>query len=152
MKPGSWINSADRIPRNPYCFRAWDSGGTTLTDATPVQINLATEDYDYNNNFATSAYTAPMAGVYHFAGAFNINGAVASGVISYAMVYVDGAVAILGASSVPASNTGASVSGDLLLAAGAVVTFRGAQDSGGNEATTATSIRTWFSGHLVHAT
>ena len=29
ITPGKW--------KNAYCFRAWDSGGTTLTDATAVQ-------------------------------------------------------------------------------------------------------------------
>jgi len=36
-------------PNNPYCFRAYDSGGTTLTDGNEVQINFATEEYDLNN-------------------------------------------------------------------------------------------------------
>lgn len=142
--PGIWTN--------PYCFRAYDSGGTTLTDNTVVQINLATEVYDYNNNFASSAYTAPVAGVYHFNGAVSISGAVATGVTAIIYIYVNGAEHTRGGRLVPTDNQGMVIGADMLLAAGDVVTLRFLQDSAGGEATTTGSNLTWFSGHLVHAT
>jgi hypothetical protein len=140
--PGIWTN--------PYCFRASDSGGTTLTDNTIVQINLATEAYDYNGNFAASAYTAPVAGVYHFSGLFTISGATANGVSQLAFIYVDGVVHTIGPRTLAQTDGGSMVTADILLAAGQVVTFRGFQNSDGNEATDTDPGRTWFAGHLVH--
>lgn len=136
---------------NPYCFRAYDSGGTTLTDGSSVQINLATEVYDYNNNFASSAYTAPFGGVWHFDACVTITGAVVTGVDFIAQIFVDGVAHSNGPRFVPINAAGVQVSADILLSAGQKVTLFCGQDSAGNEATDATSARTWFAGHLVHA-
>lgn len=137
---------------NPYCFRAYDSGGTTLTDATHVRINLATEVYDLNGDFASSIYTVPVDGVYHFDACFWISGAVATGVLAYAELYVNGAEAVRGESGLPSSNGGFGVHTDLQLAAGDTVEFYGIQDSAGSEATVASQARTYFSGHLITQT
>lgn len=138
---------------NPYCFRANDSAGTTLTDATIVQVNFGTENYDYNGNFATNAYTAPFAGVYHFDFCFTINGAIASQLDGLALIYVNGASVMTGSRYLTVTTDGAyTCSGDLLLAASDAVTCRAYQDSGGNEATKTGSSNTWFSGHLIHRT
>lgn len=152
---GTGIADGAATKSNIYCFRAYDSGGTTLTDGAIVQINLATESYDYGSNFASSAYTVPINGVYHFDGLVTITGAIVTPVNMTAYVYVNGA----GTNGFQAmnilhsvANSAVSISGDILLAAGAVVTLRCYQDSAGNEATTTTSAATFFSGHLVHAT
>lgn len=137
--------------KNPYCFRAIDSGGTTLTDATHVQIALATEVYDYNNNFASSTYTAPVAGVYHFDGGVTITGNVATGVSFWCSVWVDGAEYIRGPRITPGNNNGVGVSADVPLTVGQAVTLRGYQDSAGNEATETGTGATFFNGHLIHA-
>lgn len=143
INPGMW--------KNPFCFRAYDSGGTTLTDNAFVQINLGTESYDYNNDFATSSYTVPVNGVYHFDGTCAVDNA-STYVSLIASVYVNGTERIRGSRTTPGNgfNT-ASVSADLLLNAGDVVTFRVLQNSAGNESTETGSDRTYFSGHLVHA-
>lgn len=149
---GGWINSADTIPRNPYCFRAYASGTTTLTDNTPTKILFATEDYDYNNNFASSTYTAPVAGVYHFACAFEL-GTVSTGVLGFARIMVGGVtVAFDGTSVIPITSGRYSAAGDILLAAGDTVEAWGFQNSAGNEDTITGTASTWFSGHLVHRT
>lgn len=138
--------------KNPYCFRAYAAAATTLTDNTDIKILVATESYDYNNNFASSTYTAPVAGVYHFSANFQIDGAVASGVNGNASIWVNGAIAIAGGVYTSITFGAYSVSGDILLAAGNTVDFYGKQDSAGAEATLPGSATTWFSGHLVHAT
>lgn len=143
VTPAKWTN--------PYCFRAIDSGGTTLTDATHVQIALATEVYDYNNNFASSTYTAPVAGVYHFDGGVTITGNVATGVSFWCSVWVDGVEYIRGPRITPGNNNGVSVSADVPLTVGQAVTLRAYQDSAGNEATETGTGATFFNGHLIHA-
>lgn len=137
--------------RNPYCFSAWDSGGTTLTDNTAIQINFATELYDYNNNFASSAYTAPYAGVYHFNATVEVS-TLATGVTLILWLYVGGAAAKILQRWAPGANNSIGGATDILLTASQVVTLRVTQDSAGNETTGAAADRTYFSGHLVHRT
>lgn len=146
ITPAKWTN--------PYCFRAWDSGGTTLTDGSEVQINLATEDYDVNGNFASSAYTAPINGVYHFDGHVEISGAIVTPVFMQARIYKGATRIMRGVRHInTATNSSSLVSGDVLLAAGDVITLKAVQDSAGNETTDTTDNScTYLSGHLVHAT
>lgn len=137
--------------RNPYCFRAYASGATTLADGASTDIAFATEDYDYNNNFASSTYTAPVAGVYHFDACFTYATAISTGVIANCRIIKGGALALTGTSSVPVTNGAYSVSGDLLLAQGDTIKAAGYHDSAGAEDVATGSTQTWFSGHLVHA-
>lgn len=148
---GTGIANGAATKSNIYCFRAYDSAGTTLTDNTIVQINLATEVYDYGNNFASSAYTAPIDGVYHFDGAVAISGAVATGVAFIIYIYVAGVEHTRGPRLIPSGNDALLISADILLTAGQAVTLRALQDSAGAETTSTGSNFTWFSGHLVHA-
>lgn len=136
---------------NPFIFRAWDSATTSLTDGAVVTINLGTEVYDYNNNFAANTYTAPFAGVWHFDGCVAINGVVATGVSAFAIIYVNGAEVARGARAVPGNDFASCASTDLLLASGDAVTLRFFQDSAGVEFSLAGAHTTYFSGHLLHA-
>lgn len=54
---------------NPYKFAAYASGTTVIGSGTTATVNLATEEYDTNNNFASNVYTAPVTGFYKFDGA-----------------------------------------------------------------------------------
>lgn len=140
--------------RNPYCFRAYASGATTLTDATAVKIALATESYDYNNNFADSTYTAPVAGVYHFDSMLSHASVSATPVGAYSMIYKNGAVEVY--SEIKPGGTAKAnmsfISCDILLAANDTIELYHFQDSAGNEATLNNAGYTWLSGHLVHRT
>lgn len=134
-------------------FRAYDSGGTTLTDATPVAINFATEDYDLGSDFAASAFTAPYNGVYNFSAAVSIDSAVSTGVEMYIAFYVDGTLHTLGTRTTGlGTDSGLNIAADIKLTAGQVVTVRFYQNSAGNEATNTGSDTTWFAGHLVGRT
>jgi archaellum component FlaF (FlaF/FlaG flagellin family) len=45
-------------------FSAYASSNTTLTNATFVKVNFQTEEFDTNNNFASSRFTPTVAGYY----------------------------------------------------------------------------------------
>ncbi len=47
---------------------ASQSGSQNINDNTLTQITLGTENYDDNNNFASSTYTAPISGLYQIVG------------------------------------------------------------------------------------
>lgn len=48
---------------NPYKFSAYCSTGKSITNQSLI-VDLQTELFDTNNNFATSRYTAPVSGFY----------------------------------------------------------------------------------------
>jgi hypothetical protein len=52
------------VAGNGPAFRAYASAGTTVPDATYTKINFASEDFDTNNNFASSRFTPTVAGYY----------------------------------------------------------------------------------------
>lgn len=151
---GSGLGDATITPAkwtNPYCFRAYDSAGTSLVDGAATAVAFATEVYDHNNNFASSAYTAPVDGVYHFDFVWTM-GTIATGVDMYAAIAINAAQYARGPRNAAISNGACGISADIPLTAGQVVTFQGFQDSAGNETTATGNNQTWCSGHLVHAT
>ena len=152
---GSKLANASVTPSqwtNPYCFRAYPSSGTSIADASDTKVLFQTEDYDYNSNFATSTYTAPVTGVYHFGGRVEFATAIVSGVTTSLSLYVNAAVASKGERNNAYSTTGVcTLSTDVPVTAGQTVELYCYQDSDGAEATTATSTSTFFYGHLVHA-
>ena len=133
---------------NPYMFSAYPSSVTSLVDAIPTKITFGNEDYDYNNNFASSTYTAPVDGVYQFNATFNL-GIVVSGVVAFCAIYVNDALVKRGAKVPIISGCGATISTDILLAANDTVDVYGYQSSAGDEGTVVNADRTYFNGHLV---
>lgn len=49
-------------------FSAYQSSAQTLTSASYTKITFTTEDYDSNNNFASSRFTCTVPGIYQFTG------------------------------------------------------------------------------------
>ena len=157
IKTGQIIADAAITPAkwtNPYCFAAYGSGTTQLTDETAVKIAFATETYDYNSNFASSTYTAPVTGVYHFDALVTNSGAFVAPLTFFMSLYKNGVEFRRGLRYRPSTigNESVSISTDVLLAAGNTVDIYVYQDSGGNETTEIGEAVTWFNGHLVHIT
>lgn len=144
VTPAKWTN--------PYCFRAYATAATTLTDNTFVKVSLGGVSYDYGNNFSGSAYTAPIPGVYHFDSTVQYATAVSTPVEALNLIYVNGVRAFVGSDylALTAAAPTYQASGDILLAANDVVELYHYQNSAGNEATTTGADATWMSGHLVH--
>lgn len=118
VTPAAWTN--------PYKFYAYlNSSQTTGTGGSGTAINLNAVSFDTNNNFSITnhAYTAPVAGYYHFDGNVGLS---SNGAWNY--VYINSAgsssQSLNGASANDTSgtiNSARSVSGILKLAAGDVV-------------------------------
>ena len=59
-------------------FSAYQSTSTSLTANVTTKILFATEEFDTNNNFASSTFTPTVAGYYQVSGCMGINTAAAN--------------------------------------------------------------------------
>lgn len=135
---------------NPYKFSAYNSGNQTI-GTSQTQVTFNTELYDTGSNYASNAFTAPIAGFYHFDTTIQVS-AVASLSATYLEFRVNGSpVKESGASANATTNTGNHLSADLQLSANDVVTVYCA----GNVSFTCNGGATYlvlFNGHLISAT
>ncbi len=146
VTPSAWTN--------PYCFRAYDSGGTTIADGTATKVLFATENFDPNNNFANSSYTAPVTGFYQINGRVAFATSISTGVAAIILIYVDGVEYSRGMADGTSfvSSSAYTVSDIVPCNVGQTIDIYMYQDSAGTEATQTGSAHTYISGHLVHQT
>ena len=66
------------VAGNGPAFSAYYSSGTTsISNSTWTKVNLATEEFDTNNNFASNRFTPTIAGYYQINGAVYMSGGAA---------------------------------------------------------------------------
>jgi len=83
-------------------FSATPSTTQAVTSGVYTKVNLGTENFDTNNNFASSRFTPTVAGYYSFSG--SIYSVAASGATYiWAVIYKNGAIAVSGNLNVPVS-------------------------------------------------
>jgi hypothetical protein len=70
--------------------RAIPSGAQTFTTATPTKVTLATEQWDTDSNFASSRFTATVAGYYQVNASCGLNDG--ASISAYTFIYKNGAV------------------------------------------------------------
>jgi hypothetical protein len=136
---------AANVAGNGPAFHACAGTTTSLPAASATKINLNTEIYDTNSNFASSRFTATVAGYYQF------NGAVgnASGVtMLLAMLSKNGTLELYGNYSA-ASTYLSNVSGLLYLGAGDYVELFGYSATSSTVA--ASGLTTYLTGFLARA-
>jgi len=56
------------------CFRAVNSGTQAISATTDTKVNLATETFDTNTNFASSRFTPTIVGKYLITGSITFSG------------------------------------------------------------------------------
>lgn len=95
---------------NPYKFFAYHN--TTQSLGASVQVSFNTEVFDTNNNFASSTYTAPVAGFYYFKAQMYVTGS--GSVFNSIAFYKNGTMTHTGGSAI-------AVVGDVSLGAETVV-------------------------------
>jgi len=54
------------LMKNPYKFSAYHNTTQSITSGSFGVVSFNTENFDTNNNFSASTYTAPVAGFYMF--------------------------------------------------------------------------------------
>lgn len=139
VTPAKWTN--------PYSFKAIVTTTYNTTPTAMTKLAFNTKSYDYNTNFSTStsAYTAPVAGVYRFNANFQTGGS-ATGRMFLAF-YKNGTEIQRGPDgSFSAFST--SIAGDFLLAATDTMTvYYYVADT---IPVKATAENVSFSGSLVH--
>ena len=99
------VTGTAMVSGNMPTFYAYNSAGNqSVTSATFTKINLATEIWDTNSNFASSRFTPTVAGYYQFNGSFSVEGlgTVTRFIIS---IYKNGAEYIRGIDSVTTGNS-----------------------------------------------
>jgi hypothetical protein len=99
------VTGTAMVSGNMPTFYAYNTGGNqSVTSSTFTKINLATEAWDTNNNFASNRFTPTVAGYYQFNGSFSTEGlgTVTRFIIS---IYKNGVEYIRGIDSVTAGNS-----------------------------------------------
>ena len=76
---------------NGPAFSAYQSSATTLSTTNFTKILLATEEFDTNNNFASSTFTPTVAGYYQLSGVVSMNTTATAGSIILSTIYKNGA-------------------------------------------------------------
>ena len=139
---------ASNVAGNGPAFSAYNSSATSLASGTNTQVLFATEDFDTNNNFASSRFTPTVAGYYQLNSAISIAGGGGATEI-IAIIYKNGALFKSGADGGTASFR--TVVSSLVYANGTTDYFEIYCYSGAARTTEASSSATWFNGTLVRA-
>ena len=145
------VTGTAMVSGNMPAFSAWASLNTTLSNATLTKVNFQTEEYDTNNNFASSRFTPTVAGYYLITASL----AWSTGTFPSAIcLYKNGSRFKDGVFVLSNSTTGSvtTLSAQLYLNGSTdYVEIYGYQASGGNSDANATSTGTFFQGVLVRA-
>lgn len=141
ITPAKWTN--------PYKFSAYRNAAQSSTNGT-AKINLDTELFDSNNNFASGTYTAPINGFYQFNWRVLAVGATTG--IWNTQLFKNGALARYGSYGGSATNGANSVGSALLqLTAGDTIDLY-LQASGVNAIAVGSGLNNGLDGYLVTPT
>ena len=127
-------------------FSAYQSSAQTLATATYTKITVDTEEYDTNNNFATSRFTCTVPGYYLFTAGITV-GATRTEILP--VLYKNGSAYRNFGEDTTASG---SASGSMLIKLDATDYVEFYAYFAVGQVTTAGSLYTYFQGHLVKAT
>lgn len=141
----------DGLIPSPVMFRVYrsaDQGG--LVPSTQTKITFNTETFDIGNGWASSTFTAPIAGKYLFYVALNFSVGVVDGSLLQASVYKNGASIAIGVAR-PGSANPMSVNCSTVadLAVGDTVEFYGLGGGTGNKTIDASSTLSYAYGLLI---
>ena len=127
-------------------FSAYQSSAQTLGSATLTKILFQTEEFDTNNNFASSTFTPTVAGYYQVQGKIQPSASYSAGIVA---IYKNGVVYKYGSYNANATGVAQPSMSCLVYCNGSTdyIEFYASVTTG--QALDATSAMTWFQGCLV---
>jgi hypothetical protein len=134
-------------------FSAYQNTAQTLSSATLTKITFDTEEYDTNNNFASSRFTPTVAGYYLVSGKVQSNASYTAGITA---IYKNGSLYRYGAYNANATGVSQPSMSCLVYCNGSTdyiefyASFTTGQDTAG-VSNSGTAALTWFQGHLARA-
>ncbi len=128
-------------------FKAVAASGQAVTGGGQVKINFGTEQYDLNNEFASSRFTCTEDGIYHFDTQVGFTSSAATN--SVVNFKKNNTTFVGTGTQIDAAAFAYVASTDLLLVAGDYIEVF--VYSSTNRTTTADGSNTFFSGHFVRA-
>lgn len=142
------VTGTAMVSGNMPAFGAYNSSATSLSSGTYTKVLFATEEFDTNNNFASSRFTPTVAGYYQLNAAVSIAGGGGATEIIPA-IYKNG-------SQFKSGNDGGTAS--FRATVSALVYANGSSDyfeiycySGAARTTEATDSATYFNGVMVRS-
>jgi hypothetical protein len=136
------------VSGNMPAFSAYAGSQTTLTNNVYTKVLFDTEEFDTNNNFASSRFTPTVAGYYQLNAAFQLTGIAATETVI--ALYKNGSVFKYGIDIVVASTgTWALSSSFLVYANGTTDYFEIYAYQNSSRNTAASFSGTWFNGSMV---
>jgi hypothetical protein len=134
---------------NGPAFRAYASTATSIPAVTHTKINLASETFDTNSNFASSRFTPTIAGYYLITGLISTDSSVMIGFL--ASIFKNGVLYALGSSQVRANALRTTVN-DIVYLNGSTdyVELYGYHESSGSF-DVGFAQQTYFSGCLIRS-
>jgi hypothetical protein len=145
------VTGTAMVSGNMPAFSAYANSGTTIANASFTKVLFDTENFDTNNNFASSRFTPTVAGYYQISAGVSQAGTL-TGNNNVLGIHKNGTWSVVGSTAGGSSNNGYwSVSG-LLYMNGSTdyVEIYLYQNSGGT-ITTNTGVQTVFTGCLVRS-
>lgn len=84
------VNGSVMVSGNMPAFSASPSSNQTISHNTTTKILLQTEQYDTNNNFASSTFTPTVAGYYNVMGQVRVDYASSKQIVAAVFIYKNG--------------------------------------------------------------
>jgi hypothetical protein len=134
------------VSGNMPAFSAYQASNQTLSSSTITKILFDTEEFDTNNNFASSRFTPTVAGYYQVQGHIQPNASYTAGIVA---IYKNGGLYKYGAYNVNATGVAQPSMSCLVYCNGSTdyIEFYASVQDG--QALTATAPMTWFQGCMV---
>ena len=142
------------VSGNMPAFSAYSTATVTAANTTFTKVTYDTEDYDTNNNFASSRFTPTVAGYYQINATIIFAGIVVSGKISLVTIYKNGSRFLDGnaAAQISGVTTYNSVSGLVYLNGSTdYVEIYGYQDTGGSQNIGSLAANQKFTGCMIRS-
>jgi hypothetical protein len=142
------VTGTAMVSGNMPAFSAYASGTTSVSNATWTKVTYATEDFDTNNNFASSRFTPTVAGYYQITCSSNL----ATSASTLVSIYKNGAsVAVIGGIGIIAVIDSGAIISKLIYFNGSTdyVEVYVYQNTGTTINSQANQQGSWFTGSLV---